>query len=80
MLCMRVSSCVSEVDKFVNSFDGQMTERIYLIEYTLIIYYGGRKMMPNGALEIHVLREHEARSCIITCFSRAENFTEIWSE
>lgn len=35
---MRMSSRVSEVDKFVNSFDGQTTERIYLIKYSLLIY------------------------------------------
>lgn len=34
-------------------------------------------MMPNGALEIHVFLEHEARSCILKRFSRGENFTEI---
>lgn len=68
---------MSEVDKFVNSFDGQMTERIYLIKYTLIIYNGGGKMMPNEALQIHVFVEHEARSCISYAFFCAENVPKI---
>lgn len=49
---MRMSSRVSEVDKFVNSFDGQTTERIYLIKYSLLIYNDeGEKLCSNGALE-----------------------------
>lgn len=57
--CMRVSCRMTEVDKFLNSFDGQTTERIYLIKYTLLIYNDGGKKTPNGTFEILQISRRE---------------------